>query len=101
MSQQMINHTEIIKTLEMSELEYLDSLISQFKDNLQDLNNISRDALKQGDRTSMAMVLHDVERLSRRHEIMLNLMQDLTNKADSNVQTAISSIYKFRNGNKT
>lgn len=88
---------ELIKLLEMDELEFTKSIIDQVQDNLDDLNQLTRKVYASRNKEDAVMVLNELTRLSGRHEDMLNLTGTLLNNADDKIQQSLAKIYKRGN----
>lgn len=90
---------EIKNLLESNELCYLKTLVEQVKENLEGLNDLSRQALNDGSEVDTALVLWELNRLAVRNEDMLNLSGDLIDTAEEKIEKAVSELYKTKEVN--
>lgn len=83
---------EIINQLEMDELKFVKSLLSQLQDNSDDLALLAHKANDPESNITNQIVVFEIIRLSERTEDIYNLLRHLLNAADNNVERAIQSL---------
>lgn len=86
---------EIIHNLEMDQVGYLDSLLNQLQDNVDELDELFRKYEKTKNANDLALFLHEFRRLRNRQESMFNLSKSLLSEIDENVETAIIELFKL------
>lgn len=86
---------EIIRELEMDQVEYLDSLLSQLQDNVDNVDELYLEYRKTKNENDLMFFLHEFERLRNRQESMFNLSKTLLSDIHDNVETAMRELYKL------
>lgn len=86
---------DIIHNLEMDQMEYLDSLLSQLQDNIDDVDISLRKYEKTKDRTDLMFFINDFQRLRTRNDSVFNLSKKLLSEIDANVKAVRSELYKL------
>lgn len=84
----------IINQLEMDELKFVKSLLSQLQDNSDDLALLAHKANDPESNITDQIVVFEIIRLSERTEDIYNLLRQLLNAADNNLEMAIQTLIK-------
>lgn len=84
----------IINQLEMDEIKFVNSLLTQLQDNANELASLANKANDSEDVITSQIVVFEIVRLSERTEDIYNLMRRLLDKADNNVEMAIQSLIR-------
>lgn len=84
----------IINQLEMDEIKFVKSLLTQLQDNSDDLALLAHKANDPESNITDQIVVFEIIRLSERTEDIYNLMRRLLDKADNNVEMAIQSLIR-------
>lgn len=84
----------IINQLEMDEIKFVKSLLTQLQDNANELASLANKANDSEDVITSQIVVFEIVRLSERTEDIYNLMRRLLDKADNNVEMAIQSLIR-------
>lgn len=84
----------IINQLEMDEIKFVKSLLTQPQDNANELASLANKANDSEDVITSQIVVFEIVRLSERTEDIYNLMRRLLDKADNNVEMAIQSLIR-------
>lgn len=73
-----------------SNIEYINALAEQIADNQ---DHVSRLSEKANDVSSLNMLKHELDRLSSRNEVLLNMIFKLLEEADSTKQKSVELVF--------
>jgi len=90
-----MNKIEIIRELEMDQVEYLNSILSQLQDNVNDIDELYVEYRKTKNENDLNFFLYEFERLRNRQESMFNLSKTLLSDIHDNVETAMRELFKL------
>ena len=94
-SELKMNKIEIIRELEMDQVEYLNSILSQLQDNVNDIDELYVEYRKTKNENDLNFFLYEFERLRNRQESMFNLSKTLLSDIHDNVETAMRELFKL------
>lgn len=86
---------EIIRELEMDQVEYLDSILSQLQDNIDEVDDLFVKYEKTKSEQDLMYFLYEFQRLRNRHETMFNLSKRMLSEISDNIETAKHELFKL------
>ncbi|SEI59006.1 hypothetical protein SAMN04488113_10482 [Alkalibacterium gilvum] len=91
-----MNKKSIINELEMDQVEYLDSLLSQLQDNIDELDDLFMQYEKTKNENDLMFFLYEFQRLRNRQETMFNLSKRMLSEIRGSVENAKRDLFKLK-----
>lgn len=88
---------QIIEVLELDELEFIQHIQNQLQDNLEEFQRLNKEGMQTGNTEELWKVSFEIERLSKRHESLFNLLSRLNTQVDEKVSKAIDLVQSIDN----
>lgn len=89
-----MTNEELSNKLEMNEMEYLDSILEQLQENLDYLMNTLGKYEKTGEIIDLKCFAIEFRRLSKRHDVMLNLSRSMLDEMSDSVEVVKGELMK-------